>query len=62
MLPLTEQGRGGQLVGWQTSGIFLPGYLGPRALLLHGPHAAEGGAARQLVRSHSTCSQLIWGT
>lgn len=62
MLPLTEQGRGGQLAGWQASGIFLPGHLGPHALLLYWPHATEGAAACQLVRSHSTFSQLIWGT
>lgn len=56
MLPLTEQGRGGQLAGWQASGIFLPGHLGPHALLLYWPHATEGAAACQLVRSHSTFS------
>lgn len=61
MLLLTEQGCGGQLVGWTASGNFLPGNLGPCALPLHWHHAAEGGGAGQQVRPHSTCSQVIWG-
>ena len=60
MLLLTKQGPGGRLVGWPASGVFLPGHLGPRALLPHWHRAGDGGVG-QRVRSQSTRGPVIWG-